>query len=433
MSTAFSSLAIRNYRIYATGAIVSNTGTWMGRVAQDWVVLVELTEGSARALGIVTGLQFLPMLLLAPIGGAISDRFAKRRVMLISQTVMALTAVAMAVMVLTGVMELWHMYLLAFIQGCAAAIDAPARQAFVSEMVPPKQLPNAVGLNSASFNGGRLIGPAVAGLLIAAVGTGPTLLVNAATFIAVIVALLMLNPAELTPAPRSRGKGKIREGLRYVRHRPDIMLILVLVFVHGTFGMNFQIYNALMATETFGRGEVELGVLGSTMAIGSLTGALWAARRDRPRLRHLLFAMGMFSVCGASLAIAPNIVTYAILLIPTGLCALTVMVTANSIVQLSVDAAVRGRVMSLYMAVFMGGTPLGAPILGQLAEWFGPRAAMLGSTMMCGIAVIGAIIYIMRSEHIHIRLRRQAGRWITLHRETGDRDGVVEPVPDKAV
>lgn len=431
MSAAFSSLAIRNYRIYASGALVSNTGTWMGRMAQDWVVLMELTNRSASALGIVTGLQFLPMLLLAPIGGALSDRFAKRRVMFVTQSVMALTALTMAVMVLTGVMELWHMFVLAFVQGCAAAIDAPARQAFVSEMVPQNRLANAVGLNSASFHGGRLIGPAVAGLLIAAVGTGPTLLVNAATFVAVIIALVSMNGAELTPAPRSRGKGKIREGIRYVRHRPDIMLILVLVFIHGTFGMNFQIFNALMATEEFEKDVTEVGILGSVMAIGSLAGALWAARRDQPRLRHLLVAMAMFSLCGIALALAPNFVVYAILLVPAGLTALTVMVTANSMVQLSVDAAVRGRVMSLYMAVFMGGTPIGGPLLGQISEWFGPRVAMFGSTLMCGVAVLGAMIFIMRSEHIHIRLRRQAGRWITIQRTA--RDAVVEPVPDKAV
>lgn len=431
MSAVFSSLAIRNYRIYATGAIVSNTGTWMGRIAQDWVVLTELTDGSATALGIVTGLQFLPMLLLAPIGGAISDRFPKRRVMLVTQTLMALTAVAMGVMVLTGVMQLWHMFALAFIQGCAAAIDAPARQSFVSEMVPPNRLANAVGLNSASFHGGRLIGPAVAGFLIAAVGTGPTFMVNALTFIAVIIALLSMNSRELTPAPRSRGKGKIREGMRYVRHRPDIILILVLVFVHGTFGMNFQLFNGVMATQEFGRDATGFGLLGSAMAIGSLGGALWAARRDQPRLRHLLVAMAMFSLCGVGLALAPNFTTYAIVLIPTGLCALTVMVTANSMVQLSVDAAVRGRVMSLYMAVFMGGTPIGAPLLGQFAEWFGPRVTILGSTLVCGLSVLGAIIYVMRSQHMHIRLRREAGRWLTVYRD-GDRE-LVEPVPDKAV
>jgi MFS family permease len=423
----FSSLAIRNYRIYAAGAIVSNAGTWMGRVAQDWVVLTELTDNSAQALGIVTGLQFLPMLLLAPIGGAISDRFAKRRVMMVSQSVMALTAVIMGVMVLAGVMELWHMYLLAFLQGSAAAIDAPTRQSFVSEMVPPGQLTNAVGLNSASFHGGRLIGPALAGLLIAAFGTGPTLLVNAATFVAVLVALMSMDGRTLTPAPRSRGKGRIREGVAYVRHRPDIILIMMLVFVLGTFGMNFQLTNALMSTAVFGKGVAEFGLVGSVMAIGSLGGALLAARRERPRLRHLLGAMGAFSLCTLLVGLAPNFVTYTLLLIPTGLSALTAMVTANSMVQLSVDPAVRGRVMSLYMAVFMGGTPLGSPFIGWIGETFGARWTVLIATFTCGAAVIAAVVYVMRTDDIHVRIQREQGRWVTLER------GPLEAMPEKAV
>jgi len=425
VTAMFSSLGIRNYRIYATGAIVSNAGTWMGRVAQDWVVLTELTEGSAQALGTVTGLQFLPMLLLAPVGGALSDRFPKRKLMMVTQTVMAFTALLMGLMVLSGVMELWHMYVLAFLQGCAAAIDAPARQSFVSEMVPSGHLANAVGLNSASFHAGRLVGPALAGLLIAWLGSGPTLLVNAATFIAVFVALMMLDTRRLTPAPMSKGKGRIREGLAYVRHRPDILLIMALVFVHGTFGMNFQLFNALMATEAFGRGVKEFGVVGSVMAIGSLAGALLAARRDQPRLRYLLLAMGSFSVFAVLAAVAPGFWTYTALMIPTGLSALTVMVTANSMVQLSVDPQVRGRVMALYMAVFMGGTPLGAPFLGWLAEQIGPRWTMGLSTGMCGVAAVAATIYLMRTDDIRIRLSREARLLLVVER------GDLEPVPDR--
>ncbi len=425
MSAMFSSLAIRNYRIYASGAIVSNAGTWMGRVAQDWVVLTELTDNDARALGIVTGLQFLPMLLLAPIGGAISDRFPKRRVMFATQSVMALTATLMGVLVLTGVIELWQMYLLALLQGSAAAIDSPARQAFVSEMVPADKIPNAVGLNSASFHGGRLIGPAIAGLLIAAVGTGPTFLVNAATFVAVLVALWAMNPRELTPSPRATGKGRIREGIAYVRHRPDIILIMVLVFVHGTFGMNFQMTNALMATETFHRGVTDYGILGSVMAIGSLSGALLAAGRAKPRLRYLLGAMALFSACTLVLGLAPNFTVYLVALIPTGLAALTVMVTANSMIQLSVDAAVRGRVMALYMAVFMGGTPVGSPVIGWIGETFGARWTILIATLTCGLAVVGATLYVMRTDNIHVRLQREPRRLVLLREP-------VEPMPEKA-
>lgn len=425
MSAMFSSLRIRNYRVYAAGAIVSNSGTWMGRVAQDWVVLTELTDQSAQALGTVTGLQFLPMLLLAPIGGAISDRFPKRRVMMVSQSVMALTAALMGVMVLSGVMELWHMYLLAFIQGSAAAIDAPARQSFVSEMVPPQQLTNAVGLNSASFHGGRLVGPALAGLLIAAFGTGPTLIINAATFGAVLVALVLMDGRQLTPAPLSRGKGRIREGLSYVRHRPDIMLVLALVFVHGTFGMNFQLTNALMSTQVFGKGVQEFGVVGSVMAVGSLAGALLAARREQPRLRYLLGSMAGFALCTLLVGLAPNFVFFTLMLIPTGLCALTVMVTANSIVQLGVDPAVRGRVMSLYMAVFMGGTPLGAPFLGWVGEQYGARWTVLIASIAATLAVAAATIYVMRTDDIRFRVSRTPGHLPVIERVD------LEPMPER--
>jgi MFS family permease len=427
VSAMFSALSVRNYRIYAAGAIVSNTGTWMGRVAQDWVVLTELTDRSASALGIVTGLQFLPMLLLAPIGGAIGDRFAKRRVMLVTQSVMALTAIAMGVMVLTGVMELWHMYVLAFVQGCAAAIDAPSRQAFVSEMVPPDRITNAVGLNSASFHSGRLLGPAAAGFLIAAFGTGPTLLINAATFVAVLLALLALNPTELTPAPRSRGRGRIREGVAYVRGRPDIMLIMALVFVHGTFGMNFQLTNALMVTEVFDRGVEDLGLIGSVMAVGSLGGALIAARQERPRWRRLIGALMGFSVCTLALGLAPSWTVYAVVLVPTGLFALTVMVTANAMVQTSVDPAVRGRVMSLYMAVFMGGTPLGAPMLGWVGDTFGARWTILVATLMCGAAAVAATIYLMRTDDIRLRLGTRLTRPLVLVR------GPVHAMPEQVM
>ena len=425
MSAMFSALSVRNYRIYATGAIISNTGTWMGRVAQDWVVLTELTDNSAQALGIVTGLQFLPILLFTPIAGAISDTFPKRQVMLVSQSFMAFFAVVMGIAVLSGHMQLWHMFVLAFLSGTAAAFDAPARQSFVSEMVPRAQLTNAVGLNSASFHSGRLIGPGVAGLLIAAFGTGPTLLINAFTFVAVIVALLSLDPAQLTSRPRAATRGRVRDGIAYVRGRPDIMLVMVIAFMHGTFGMNFQLFNALMSTEVFGKGVQDFGITGSVMAIGSLAGALMAARRERPRWRLLLGSLSLFSLTTLALAFAPTFTAYTILLIPTGLFALTVMVTANAMVQLSTDQHVRGRVMALYMAVFMGGTPVGAPFLGWIGDQFGARWTVLIATAMCGATAILVIIYLMRHDHIRLRIRRSWRRPLFLQRD------VAEPVPDK--
>ncbi|XAS76305.1 MFS transporter [Dermatophilaceae bacterium Sec6.4] len=407
MSPTFASLRYRNYRIYAAGALVSNVGTWMGRVAQDWLVLTQLTDHDSTSLGIVTALQFAPVVLLAPIAGAVSDRFSKRTVLLATQTALAVTSAVLAVLVLSSVVSLWQVYLIAAAQGVATAFDNPTRQAFVSEMVPRERLANAVGLNSASFNGARLIGPGVAGLLIAAVGTGWTLAVNTVSFVAVLIALSLLSAAELRPAPRSAGKGRIREGVAYVRERPDIMLIMFMVFMLGTFGMNFQLTIALMSTAQFHQGATAYGALGSIMAVGSLAAALMSARRPRPRLRVLLIAMTGFTVAATAAALAPNFWLFGLFLIPTGLCALTVLTTANATVQLAVSPEMRGRVMSLYMAIFLGGTPIGAPIIGWIGSAWGPRWTILVGSIATGLTVIGAMVYLMRHEQLRLRIERQ--------------------------
>jgi MFS family permease len=427
MSPTFASLSIYNYRVYAVGALVSNTGTWMGRVAQDWLVLTQLTPHSSVALGIVTGLQFAPLALFAPIGGMITDRFPKRRILFATQSALALTSLLTGVLVVTGAVQLWHIYLLAFVQGVATALDNPARQTFVSEMVPHESLSNAVGLNSASFNGARLIGPGLAGLVIAAFDTGPAFFVNTLSFVAVLFALWRMRPGELNPSPPQRGKGQIREGLRYVRGRPDIVLIMALVFVLGTFGMNFQMTTALMATAVFHKGAGAYGLLGSIMAVGSLSAALLSARRPNPRLRVLLVAFAAFSVASAGLALAPSYVWFAVLLIPVGLSALTVLTTANSMVQLSVDPAMRGRVMALYMAVFMGGTPLGSPLIGWIGSAWGPRWTILVGSLATGVAIVAAMLYLMRSEDMHVSYHhRDRPRWSVIRGE------ISEPVPEVA-
>ena len=407
MSPTFASLSIRNYRIYALGAIVSNVGTWMGRVAQDWVVLTELTDHSASALGIVTGLQFLPMLLLAPWTGAVVDRFPKRSLLLLTQAVLGLTALVGGVLVVTGAAQLWQFYLLALMTGVATAFDNPARQTFVSEMVPRERLSNAVALNSASFNLGRLIGPAVAGLVIAGIGSGQALLVNSLSFVTVIVALLALRASELTPAPRVTGRGSAREGLRYVRGRPDIILVMVLIFVLGTFGMNFQITIALMATQVFGRGAEDYGLLGSIMAVGSLSAALLAARRSEPRLRVLLLSLVGFTFAAAGAAIAPTYASFAVALAACGLTALTAMTTANAMVQMRTDPMMRGRVMALYMAIFFGGTPLGAPIIGWVGDVLGPRWTIGIGAAAVGITLVGVSIWLGRHENVEVTYSSQ--------------------------
>ena len=431
MSPTFASLSIYNYRIFAAGALISNTGTWMGRVAQDWLVLTELGPTSSMsppvALGIVTGLQFAPLALFAPISGMIADRFPKRRTLFATQSAMALTSLLTGVLVVTGSVQLWHIFALAFIQGVAAALDNPARQTFVSEMVPHESLSNAVGLNSASFNAARLIGPGVAGLVIAAVGTGPAFFLNTLSFVAVLFALSRMRPDELNPAPRQRGKGQIREGLRYVRGRPDIILIMALVFVLGTFGMNFQMTTALMATGVFHKGAGAYGLLGSIMAVGSLSAALLSARRPNPRLRILLVAFAAFAVASAMAALAPSYVWFAVALIPVGLTALTVLTTANSMIQLSVDPAMRGRVMALYMAVFMGGTPLGSPLIGWIGSAWGPRWTILVGSLATGLAVLAAMLYLIRSEEMHVRYHhRHRPRFSVIRGE------ISEPVPEVA-
>ncbi len=401
MSPTWTSLRVRNYRIYASGSVVSNVGTWMGRVGQDWLVLTQLTNHSASALGIVTGLQFLPFILLAPFTGMVADRFSKRHVLFATQSFLGLSALVLAALTLTGHVQLWQVYVIAFLQGVATALDNPARQSFVSEMVPTDSLSNAVALNGASFNLGRLVGPGVAGLVIAAFGTGWALAVNGLSFAFVLASLVAMRGRDLTPAPRAVGKGQIRQGIAYVRSRPDIMLVMGLVFVLGTFGMNFQITTALMATE-FHRGPTEYGLLGSIMAVGSLGGALLAARRKVPRLRVLMLALTGFTVSAGLGALAPTYVLFAVTLVPMGLAALTAMTTANAMVQLSVDPQMRGRVMALYMAVFMGGTPLGAPIVGWVGEAFGARWTIGLGALAVGLSVVVVALLLARRDNVQV-------------------------------
>ncbi len=407
MSPTFQALRNRNYRYYATGGVVSNTGTWMQRVAQDWLVL-QLSGQSGVALGITTGLQFLPMLLLAPYAGTLADRYSKRKVLIATQAFMAGVGLLLGILDITGVVQVWHVYVLALLLGAGAACDAPARQSFVIEMVGREDLPNAVGLNSASFNLGRVIGPAAAGFLIVLVGTGPVFLLNAASFGAVIIALAKMRPAELMPAPRSpRGRGQLLEGVRYVRGRPDLVMVMVIVFFVGTFGLNFQMTSALMATEVFHKGAGEYGLLGTIVAVGSLSGALIAARRGRPRLRLVVAAAIAFGIVEVTAGLMPTYLTFMATLVPLGLCQMTMLNAANNTMQLSVDPAMRGRVMALYMAVFMGGTPVGAPLVGLLAETFGARWSLIGGGLVsiAAAAAAGAVLARQRGLVLRDELR----------------------------
>lgn len=405
----FTSLAVPNYRRYFFGILTSNTGTWMGRTAQAWLVLMVLTAQDAVALGYATALMFLPSLLLSTVGGALADRFSKRMLMLITQSVMAVNTLVLGLLVVTGQVELWHVYVIAVIDGTAAAIDAPARQSFVSELVPREQLSNAIGLNSTSFNTARLLGPGIAGVLISLIGTGGVFLVNAATYAGVIVALATLERGQLNRPARSGAPGGVRAGLAYVRSRPYLLLILILAAMMGLFGMNFQMTNAMMAGMVFGKGAREFGLLGTIMAVGTLAAALMAARRKRPRLLVVMIAMAVFVVSMLLSAVAPNFWVFAALLVPCGLSGITMMITCNSLLQLSTDAEYRGRVMSLYMLLFLGSTPIGAPIIGWIGETLGARWAVgLGGGALA-IVWIGAAVYLLRTENLRIKL--DLSRW----------------------
>ncbi|MFC5948611.1 MFS transporter [Pseudonocardia lutea] len=391
----FASLRVPNYRYFISGQIVSNVGTWMQRIAQDWLVL-DLTHGSATALGIAAALQFAPTLVLSLWGGVLADRVDKRLVLVAVQLAMGLCAVVLGTVVLTGVVALWQVYLLCLLLGCFSALDAPMRQAFVSEMVGPGQVVNAVALNSLCFNLARIVGPAVAGVLIVAVGTGWVFLINAASFAAVITGLLLMRPEKLYRTERvPRAPHQLRDGLAYVRSRPDLVAVMVLVFLVSTFGINFFMTLALLARNVFGRDAEGYGLLTTLLAVGSVLGTTAAARRTRkPRLR---LVAGAGVVFGALLVVAGLMPTYlaaGLALVPVGFAALIFTTAANSSVQLSVDPTMRGRVMGLYMLLLLGGTPLGGPLLGLLAEHFGGRAPLVvgGIVTVLSVLVVGLVL-----------------------------------------
>ncbi|WP_435839032.1 MFS transporter [Streptodolium elevatio] len=405
-TSMFSSLHNRNYRLFAAGQMVSNTGTWMQRLAQDWLVL-KLT-GSAMALGITTGLQFLPMLLFGLWGGAVADRYGKRRLLIATQAAMGLLAAILAVLDLAGVVDVWHVWLLALGLGFATAIDNPTRQTFVVEMVGRRDLPNAISLNSANFQLARITGPAVAGLLIAAIGTGWVFAVNALSYIAVILGLLAMRARDLTPtAPVKREPGQLREALRYVRARPDLLAVFALVGFVGTFGFNFAVTLGGFANQVFHAGPGAFGLLNTVFALGSLGGALLAARRGRSRMGMLIGAAFAFGALSMVAAVMPGYWSFALALVPIGIAGITFNTAANSTVQLSVDAALRGRVMGLYMLVFMGGTPLGGPLVGWIAETYGPRVALLfGGLVSASTAVaVGMILARRTGKRLRLRVR----------------------------
>jgi MFS family permease len=387
----FRSLNNFNYRVWAGGALVSNVGTWMQRIAQDWLVLTELTHKNATAVGVVMALQFGPHLLLLPLSGFAADHLNRRKLLIGTQAALGALALGLGILTISGLVQLWHVYVFAFLLGCATALDAPARHTFVSELVGEADLSNAVALNSTSFNAARMIGPAIAGVLIASVGSGWVFLINAASFVAVLCSLGFLRVGELHLSSRAvRGRGSLVEGFRYVWKRPDLKAVLLMLFLIGTFGLNFPIFISTMAVTVFHAGAGQYGFLTSIMAIGTITGALLAAARPKPRFALLVIGAAIFGFGCALAAIAPNYWLFGVALIIIGVSALTFTTSTNSMMQLSTEPVMRGRVMALRLAIALGGTPVGAPIVGWVADSFGPRWGLaVGAASGFAAAIVG--------------------------------------------
>jgi MFS family permease len=409
LRATFRSLAGHNYRLWAAGALVSNVGTWMQRTAQDWIVYTELTRNDATAVGFVMALQFGPTLLLLPFTGFAADHFDRRRVLMVTQSLQAALALGLGILTVTGAVQLWHVYTFALVLGCVTAFDAPVRQTFVAELVSDTNLSNAVALNSTSFQTARMVGPAIAGLLIAGVGTGWVFLINAATYGAVLAALGAMRQAELHRHERAARKpGSLVEGFRYVRGRPDLVAVLVMLFLVATFGLNFAVFVAAMAVTVFGTGSGGFGLLTSMLAVGAVTGALFSARRERPRAILLLASAFLIALCFSAAAVMPTYLSFGIAIMAIGWCAQTFMTTANSTVQLWTEPAMRGRVMAIYMAIVQGCTPLGAPLVGWVANHYGARWSLMVGAAAGLLATVVGIRYLVR--HRGLAVRREGWR-----------------------
>ncbi|MFC7883489.1 MFS transporter [Streptomyces sp. NPDC057376] len=391
LRTTFRSLAVRNFRLFAAGQIVSVAGTWMMVVAQDWLVL-SMTGDSATALGVVTALQFAPMLVLTLYGGRLADRYDKRLLLTLCNLASGAYAVVLAALVLAGALELWHLYLFAFCLGTVNSVEVPTRMSFVSEMVGPELVPNASALSAAYFNLARVIGPALAGLVIAAWGTGPVMVLNAASYLATVTALRMMRPAELLRGGPPKGRVRVVDGLRYTRSRPDLLLCLLLVALVSLFGLNFQLTIPLLARTVFDADAASFGLLTTAFAAGSLLAAFaTTARRGRPSSRTVTGAALAFGVLETATGWAAGFGEAVVLLALTGFASIWFAQAANHRVQLGCDPRYRGRVLALYTLILQGTTPLGALLVGRLAADFGARSALYGG----GLASVAAALCLL--------------------------------------
>jgi len=405
MKSAFRSLNGFNYRVWAGGAFVSNVGTWMHRTALDWCVLTQLTHNNPTAVGAIMALQFGPQLLLLPLTGLAADYLDRRKLLMATQAAMGALALGLAILTICGLVQLWHAFLFALLLGCVAAFDSPARHTFVLELVGQADLSNAVALNSASFNTARMVGPAVAGVLVALTGSGWVFLISAVSFAALLCSLGLLRVGELHLQDRAlRATGNLADGFRYVWKRPDLKAVLVMLFLIGTFGLNFPIFIATMSIGVFHAGAGQYGLLTSIMAIGSVAGALLAAKRAKPDVVLLLAAAAIFGFGCVLAAIMPNYWLFGLALTVIGVSAQSFTIATNSFVQLSTEPVMRGRVIAILLAMFLGGTPIGAPIVGWVAGSFGPRWALgFGATSGFAATIVG-IYYLSQYRHLQTHI-----------------------------
>ncbi len=410
LRTTFKALGVRNYRLFASGQLISLLGGWIQITAQDWLVL-RLSGNSPTALGFVTALQFMPILLLTLYGGKLADRFDKRQLLIITNGVYLVFATIMGVLVVSGTVRLWQVFVFAVLWGTVSSFDTPTRQAFVSEMVGRDLLPNALALNAATFNSARIVGPALGGVLIYLLGTGPAFVFNAATFIAPIIALYRMIPGDLhrhaAVGSVAASDARIIDGLRYVKARRDLVIPMVLILITGLLAFNLQLTLAVLAKNVFHTSSASFGLLTTALAVGALGGALaGSARRTRPSTWLVLTAAITFSALETLVGFAPTFTTTMLVLVPTGFFMIFFAQAANQRVQMGTSAAFRGRVMALYVLVFMGTTPIGAPLVGLSAEWFGPRSAIWLGGIGSLIAALAILMVELRNEGVRPHLDR---------------------------
>lgn len=389
----FSSLKVRNYRIFAVSNLIAMTALWVQRIAQDWLVL-ELS-GSVTAVGITVALQFAPMLVFGLVGGVIVDRYPKRTLLMICQSVAVLTSATLAALVLTGAVEVWHIYLAALVLGFVTVVDNPARQSFTGEMVGPYHLRNAISVNSSTFQVGALVGPAVSGALLVAVGAGWSFGINAIACAFVVVSLARLRTAELFRTPSMpRQRGQLRAGIRYVSAKPAILYTIVIMGFLSVFGQNLPVILSAYAKDVFGVGAAGYGLFNTVVAVGALVGALLSTRRRGFDLRGIVATALAYALVQTLSGLMPTEETFAVALVAVGLTWLLFITAANSLVQLSSNAGVRGRVMALYVLVLLGGQSLGGPAMGFVVEHLGAPTGMLisGAVPLVAVSVIAVVL-----------------------------------------